>query len=248
MKSEDLASNIQKYLEQNLYIAHQKNSFKKNSKLSSYKINPLTIRYLSKTLDGGYTPRGVAMALYYPRVLGTSLVTTFGTVIQKMFIELNIAESSLLSGMDIQFIDQLDGHLKYCQLKAGPNTLNSIDVSPMKSKFDKIRNRARTNGERINNEDMIVGVIYGNRSDLSRHYQNIDKTYPVYVGADLWFRLTGLDDVYSKIEFKINSLIEELELNYNLNDETREKIDYFNKGLRILTKEVERSELFNFKE
>lgn len=246
MTAEILATNIQEYLRENLYVAHQRNSFEKNSRLKSYKINPLTVRYLSKTLVDGFTPEGVAKALYFPRVLGTSLVTTFGTTIQNMFIELGIAEPSLLDGMDIQFIDTVDGQLKYCQLKAGPNTLNSDDVSPMKSKFDRIRNRARTNGQLINNNDMIVGVIYGNREVLSQHYLRIDKEYPVHIGQELWLRITGFDDLYTILETKINTLIDDMDLFYPANENSDERIDYFNKGLERLTKQIEESDLFNF--
>jgi len=44
--------------------------------------------------------------------------------------------------------------------------------------------------------DLIVGVIYGNRSELSSHYKKIDEKYPVVIGIDFWHHLTGKDDFY----------------------------------------------------
>lgn len=71
-------------------------------------------------LDDNYNPEGVAKALYFPRVLGTSINTSFGTRIQSMFVELGMAEGSKIKGMDIEFIDKIDLRKKWCQLKSGP--------------------------------------------------------------------------------------------------------------------------------
>lgn len=96
-------------------------------------------------LAEGYTPLGVAKALFYPRVLSTSINTIFGNQIQNMLVELEIANGSMIKGMDIEFIDKIDGRKKWCQLKAGPNTINSEDIKPLIAKFTKTINLARTN-------------------------------------------------------------------------------------------------------
>ena len=43
---------------------------------------------------------------------------------------------------------------------------------------------------------MIVGVIYGETSELSSHYKRINQKYPVIVGKDFWHRLTGKEYFY----------------------------------------------------
>jgi len=41
---------------------------------------------------------------------------------------------------------------------------------------------------------MIVGVIYGEASELSSHYKKINEKYPVIIGKEFWYRLTGKED------------------------------------------------------
>ena len=131
MTKTELTIKIVEYFENQIFENHIRASLDKHSKLKSYNINPIVVKYLSKILENDYTPRGIAKALYYPRVLGTSINTSFGTRIQSMFVELGIAEGSLIKGMDIEFIDKVDHRKKWCQLKSGPNTINSEDVRPL---------------------------------------------------------------------------------------------------------------------
>ena len=94
-----------------------------------------------------------------------------------MFVELQIADGSLIPGMDIEFFDQIENRKKLCQLKSGPNTINSEDVKPLMRKFTNTIQLARTNKalKNVNNTDFIVGVLYGDSSELSMHYKEIDK-------------------------------------------------------------------------
>ena len=48
-----------------------------------FNINPFLAPYLAGFLDGELTPDSVAKALLYPRILGTSITTSFGQNIQK---------------------------------------------------------------------------------------------------------------------------------------------------------------------
>jgi len=43
---------------------------------------------------------------------------------------------------------------------------------------------------------MIVGVIYGEEAELSSHYKRISQSYPVFIGKEFWYRLTGKEDFY----------------------------------------------------
>lgn len=53
------------------------------------------------------------------RSLGTSINTSFGTNLQKFCSDILSGYASTTSGIDIEFIDFIDGKRKYCQIKAG---------------------------------------------------------------------------------------------------------------------------------
>ena len=52
---------------------------------------------------------------------------------------------SLVPGIDLEFIDGLDGRKKYCQAKLGPNTLNKDDITTIHNHFRNARNLGKTN-------------------------------------------------------------------------------------------------------
>lgn len=111
------------------------------------------------------------------------------------------AFGSTTNGIDIEFVDQIDGNRKYCQLKSGPNTINKDDVETIAGHFSGVIRLARTNNLRIPHDDMIVGVIYGTPNDLSAHYKRITTEYhhPVIIGQEFWHRLTGDENFYSDL-------------------------------------------------
>lgn len=233
----ELLIEIVDYFNTYIFENHINAALKVHSKLKSYNINPIVVKYLSQILEGNYNPVGVAKALYYPRVLGTSINTSFGTRIQNMFVDLKIAKGSLIKGMDIEFIDKIDNRQKWCQLKSGPNTINSEDVKPLIKKFTDTINLARTNKafKNINNTDFIVGVLYGEQTELSMHYKVIDKTHPVIIGEDFWHRITGFPSFYNGLVDNLQELINNIDTQ-----------DLINKGVEELAKEIERSQLFDF--
>lgn len=233
----ELLGEIVKYFEKFIFENHINAALITHSRLKSYNINPIVVKYLSKVLEGNYSPEGVAKALFYPRVLGTSINTSFGTRIQNMFVELQIADVSLIPGMDIEFTDKRDNRKKWCQLKSGPNTINSEDVKPLIRKFTNTIQLARTNQalKNINNTDFIVGVLYGKSTELSMHYKEIDKFHPVIIGQDFWHMITGFPDFY-------NGLVASLQESIN-NLDTKELIT---KGCDELTEQIRNSPLFQF--
>lgn len=237
MKENELVQSVVEYLETNIFNNHIDASLNTHSRLSSYSINPILVKYLSKVLKDNYSPMGVAMALYYPRVLGTSISTSFGTRIQNMFVVLGIAEGSLIKGMDIEFVDKIDLRKKWCQIKSGPSTINSEDVKPIIQKFTTTINLARTNSafKGIRNTDFIVGVLYGESSELSMHYKAIDKTHPVIIGRDFWHRITGFPSFYDNLIPPLHESI--------LNLDTK---DFIKIGCEKLALEIENSPLFDF--
>lgn len=233
----ELLREIVEYFNTYIFENHINAALRVHSKLKSYNINPIVVKYLSKVLENNYSPEGVAKALYYPRVLGTSINTSFGTRIQNMFVELEIAEGSLIKGMDIEFIDKIDKRKKWCQLKSGPNTINSEDVKPLIKKFTNTIQLARTNKalKNINNTDFIVGVLYGDNTELSMHYKEINKTHPVIIGKDFWHRITGFPHFYDGLVAALHETINSLD--------TKE---FITKGCDELAEEIRNSTLFHF--
>lgn len=177
---------------------HKANTEKLGS-LAEFNINPFTHKYLAQFAFGDSSSRSMAKALIYPRVLGTSISTTFGTQLQYFCNEVLSSYASTTSGIDIEFIDAIDGRRKYCQIKAGPTTINHDDVDTIKRHFTAIRNLARTNHLDLNITDCIVGVFYGTKQSLSQSYRRIDEEYPVYVGKEFWHRLTGDSGFYDDL-------------------------------------------------
>lgn len=198
---------------------HLKN-VKKLAKLSKFQLNPFLDKYKANFLTGNSSPESIARALLYPRVLGTSINTTFGSSMQKFCSNVLDGFASTTSGMDIEFIDAVDGRKKYCQIKAGPNTINKDDVITIKNHFQRVKNLGRTNNLDIRLTDMVVGVFYGSPADLSTHYKKINLEYPVYVGQEFWHRLTGEEQFYQELSDALASVANE----YDLKDKLEEII------------------------
>lgn len=208
MNESQLIASICDYFEKEILTKHQDNLIKKHSKLSEYQINPILVKYLSQLIENGITPEGIAKAIFYPRALGTSITGAFGYKFQKMLVELGLVFGSLIPGMDIEYIDKLDNRRKYCQLKSGPNTINSGDVKPILAEFDSVANLARTNSfQNFNNNDLILGIIYGEQNQLSGHYLKINQRYPVIIGTEFWYHVTGYQTFYTNLISAIDSLI-----------------------------------------
>lgn len=193
-----------------IIIPNHLNKFKK-LKLNDFDINPFLVNYLAAFLCGNTEPVSLAKALIYPRVLGTSINTSFGQNIQ-IFIS-SLAEvagnASGIDGIDIEFIDALDGRRKYCQCKAGPKTINKDDVATIMGHFGHLQGKARLDRLEIGLTDLIVGVLYGDRTELSNNYKNIDKTYPVYCGKEFWEHLTGDEHFYLRLSKAFGEVVEE---------------------------------------
>lgn len=174
-------------------IANHIKGIKSLTSPKNFNINPFIQPYLAKLLCGDTSELSIARSLIYPRVLSTSISGIFGSQMQSFCSEVLDGFGSTTNGIDIEFIDQTEKRKKFCQLKAGPNTINSGDVETILSKFNSVKNLARTNNVKIQQGDLILGVLYGSDSELSTHYKTLRKKHfiPVLVGNDFWIRLTG---------------------------------------------------------
>ena len=192
--------------------SHKKNT-QKLKKLSKFKPNPFLAKYLANFVFGNDNSKSIAKALIYPRVLGTSINTTFGTQMQAFCKDVLSGYASTTPGIDIEFTDQIDKRYKYCQIKSGPNCINKDDVTTIINHFNAIRGIARTNGLRDFNPDIdcIVGVFYGCNDDLSTMYKTINKSHPVYAGKEFWYRLTGDKNFYEELIDNIAEVANEVD-------------------------------------
>lgn len=191
-----ILENARQFFRNEIVETHINKACKNAGKLSSYNVNPFLFKYLANFLKGNDDPRSIAEALIYPRILGSSINTSFGMRIQQLISQLFEGFGSTTPGIDIEFVDMLDGRKKYCQLKSGPNTINHDDVETIFGHFKAIIGLARTNNLSIGLTDLVVGVVYGNETELSSHYRRINERYPVFIGQEFWYRLTGKKDFY----------------------------------------------------
>lgn len=194
----EILEKAKEFFKEKIAKSHFKNT-KKAGKLKDYNINPFLSKYLANFLTGNDNPESIAKAMLYPRALGTSINTSFGTHFQFFCSSALSAFATVIPGLDIEFIDQIDGRKKYCQLKSGPNTINKDDVKTILDHFGSTKRLSKTNKLDIRINDLIVGVLYGEPSELSHHYKMIEKEYPVYIGNDFWERLTGSKSFYSEL-------------------------------------------------
>lgn len=231
MNSEEIMKKAVVFFEEEIIESHINNT-KKLTNLKEFSLNPFLDKYKASFLTGNQDPKSIAKALVYPRVLGTSLNTTFGNKLQKFCSEVLDGLASTTTGIDIEFIDRIDGRKKYCQVKAGPNTINADDVVTIRNHFTGVRNLARTNNINISLNDLIVGVFYGDKEEISGHYKKIDNEFPVYVGEEFWHRLTGEEKFYNRLTNAIGNLAKK-------SDGTK----IINEVIESLAKQIENSEV-----
>ena len=107
---------------------------------------------------------------------------------------------STTTGIDIEFIDQIDNRRKYCQIKSEPQTINRDDVKTICDHFSGVKNLARTNGLQVSITDMVVGVFYGVPLELSGHYRrDKERVFRFCVSKSFAQRLTGDDKFYKDL-------------------------------------------------
>lgn len=193
----ELLKRCQKYFVEHIAIPHLETT--KNIQLADFKINPLLDKYLARYYAGKVDEKSLAYSLVYPRLLGTSITTSFGGKMQKFCGEVLEGYGSKIPGIDIEFKDSVDGRYKYWQVKSGPETINKDDITSIVGHFNGIKNLARTNFVKdLQMNDICVGVLYGTDNQLNAHYKKLanDHHIPVFVGKDFWHRLTGEAEFY----------------------------------------------------
>nr|WP_169295721.1 PmeII family type II restriction endonuclease [Advenella sp. EE-W14] len=207
-EQERILAIFSEWFKNNVVVNHIANTEKLKNP-NEFNINPFLTPYLAGFLYDELTPESVARVLIYPRVLGTSITTSFGTLMQRFISDvLKEVYGSTTRGIDIEFIDAVDGRKKYCQVKAGPQTINKDDVVTVHNHFRDARNLGKTNNLPVQQHDLVVGILYGEEHELNAHYKKLRDThdYPIYIGKEFWYHLTGNKDFYHEIYVTISNV------------------------------------------
>ncbi|HSW97483.1 MAG TPA: PmeII family type II restriction endonuclease [Candidatus Saccharimonadales bacterium] len=197
-EKKDILIKARAFFKETVAKNHIKN-VKKLNKLSTFKYNPFLMDYNATFLTGNSDPESIARQLVYARAMVTSINTSFGTHMQTFCSKVLSGFASVVSGIDIEFVDHLDNRKKYCQTKLGPQTINKDDIKTVKDHFASIKRLAQVNSMELQYSDLIVGVFYGTEKQLSSMYKQIQQDYPVYVGKEFWHRLTGDENFYAEL-------------------------------------------------
>lgn len=215
----EILEHAKAWMRDELVVGHIRNT-EKLAKLNSFNINPFLWQYLANFLDGEISAESLAKALILPRVLGSSITTSFGTRAQDFIIKAfpGIAKPSLVQGMDIEFIDQVDGRNKYCQVKAGPNVINKDDVDTISRHFDGLFSLARTNHLSIQQDDAVFALLYGKENEKSIFIRKVEEKYVVREGEDFWYHLTGDENFYFDLIKAMSNVAIEANANEVLSD------------------------------
>jgi hypothetical protein len=195
-QKQEILAKAKLWMKENIVKPHIKNT-EKLSSLDEIKINPFLWQYLANFYFGNSSSLSLATVAILPRILGTSITTTFGTKMQSFITEvLDSSLGSTTSGIDIEFIDAVDGRKKYCQLKSGPQVINNDDITTIENHFKAVRNLAKTNNVPIQANDLVFAMLYGVPSEFNPFVKKLSDSYTVYIGEDFWYRLTGDKDFY----------------------------------------------------
>lgn len=102
-----------------------------------------------------------------------------------------------MPGIDIEYVDRVDGRHKYAQVIAAPAAFTYADVEAVKNAFAVIKRKERN--DRLKNfflSDCLAVVPWAEKP--SNALRRLAEDHPVLIGADFWMRLTG-EDAYAVI-------------------------------------------------
>jgi len=216
-EKENILVRFETWFRGSLIESHRKNT-EKLKDISEFNINPFLLYYLSNYLEGNADPESLAKVLVYPRVLGTSITTSFGTQMQTFITVVLGGYGSTTAGIDIEFTDQLDKRKKYCQLKSGPNAINKDDVKTIKDHFKAIKNLGRTNNLKINLQDLVFCLTYGENHEKNSFVKQLEEEYTVYMGKDFWHRFTGDEHFYRDLILAAGKVAKEIDMKQIVDD------------------------------
>ena len=210
LEKQEILRKFKVWFKDGLIKSHKANTLKLTS-LDEFNINPFLLHYLSNFLEGNSNSKSLAKVLIYPRVLGTSVTTSFGTQMQTFLTKVLDAYGSTTQGIDIEFAS-VDGSRKYCQLKSGPNALNRADVKTIKGHFDGVRRLARTNNMTVGINDMVLCILYGEPHEKNSFIKELEEEYPVLIGKEFWTAFTGDEGFYQDLIDSVAEIAKEVDM------------------------------------
>ena len=194
-KKDEILEKAKKWMLNDIAKNHIKNT-EKLVNLDEFNINPFLWHYLANYYCGDSSPKALATVAMLPRVLGSSITTSFGTKIQSFISDVLDSFGSAIDGIDIEYTDAVDGCIKFCQLKSGPNSLNKSDVTTVKNHFDTAYRRLITNNRNVHTADFVYAMVYGDKKEYNPFVKELAETHTVICGEEFWYRLTGDQKFY----------------------------------------------------
>jgi type II restriction endonuclease EcoO109I-like protein len=216
------------WMRDELVPAHKSNTLKL-AEPKEITINPFLWAYLAQYLEGDNRYTSLAKVLIYPRALGTSINTSFGQRSQQLITRMfSDTFGSAISGIDIEFVDKLDGRKKYAQVKAGPNVINSDDVITIREHFRTAINQARTNQLDLRHDDLVFCLLYGEPGQENQFVRTLQEDYIVIMGKDFWHRFTGDEKFYADLTRAMGEVASEV----NMKEEIEKLVKELAKNLK----------------
>lgn len=192
----EILSKFKIWFKDSIIANHIKNT-KKLVDVKKFNINPFLLYYLANYLEGNSDSSSLAKALIFPRVLGTSITTSFGTNVQQFVTKVLDGYGSTTQGIDIEYVDSVDKRKKYCQLKSGPNALNKDDIKTIVDHFKAVKNLAKTNNLKLQYDDLVFALSYGERHEVNAFIKELEeRDVTILVGKEFWLHFTGDEDFY----------------------------------------------------
>lgn len=179
-----------------------------NISLRDVSINPFLITLLRHSNEHVYYAKSLVYPILLSNVIDKALDKDKQAFISQLASISGIA--SKYEGVDIEFIDAFDGRIKYCQCKIGAGNLSTKEVSTIAGHFIALQDRARQDNIDLYLDDMIVGVLYGEKRELSDQHKDInEKIAHVYCGEEFWEHLTGDKHFYYRLASAFEAVVEE---------------------------------------
>jgi len=97
-------------------------------------------------------------------------------------------------------------------LKSGPNAINKDDIKTIIDHFKDLRNLAKTNNKKVNSNDFVFCLTYGEDSEKNSFIKKLEEDYEVYIGKEFWLRYTGDKNFYKDLIIAANEIAKEVNM------------------------------------
>lgn len=177
-------------------------NFFNHLKLKDFDVDPLMF------LAVGLSPKSMAKALVYPKVLELCVSSGIGSddflwQISRVSQRISINEHQFL-----EFVDAIDGRKKYAWCTFS-RMLSRHDMNRLLCCFKDILKERSQNDPAFLIDDLVVGVLFGDPIKLSAEFRTLQTTYPVYCGREFWEHITGDKLFYKRLMKAFFDVVEE---------------------------------------